>query len=363
VRAARRLPGVPATYATTVRTGSDDGPSRRSRSPLLLAGLGASCISASGILVTLAATGASTTAFFRCVLALPVLAILAGLEQRRHGRRRLTARLGAIGAGLLLGVDLVLWNHAIAAVGAGVATVLGNLQVLFVAVVAWLLLGERPQRGFLVALPVVLAGVVLVSGLAGRGGGHPLAGIVYGLGTSIAYSGFLLILRQTSTGTAHVAGPLGDATAGAAAGALVLGLIFGGFRLEMPWASFGWLVLLSISSQTIGWLLITSSLPRLPAAVSSVLLLLQPAAALLLAAVVLDERPTLLQVSGAVLVCGGVLVATGAISLPGRRRRGRPPDPTPAATPAPPPLPGRLGHHTGFARPARRGGLHDPGVP
>jgi drug/metabolite transporter (DMT)-like permease len=311
-------------------TGNGGEQSRQGRQPLLLAGLGAACISASSILVTLAGTGAATTAFFRCLLALPVLITLAALEQRRRGRRRATARLGAFGAGLLLGVDLVLWNHAIAAVGAGVATVLGNLQVLFVVVVAWLLLGERPKRGFLVALPVVLAGVVLVSGLADHAaGGHPLAGIVYGMGTSIAYSGFLLILRQTSTGTAHVAGPLADATAGAAAGSLVLGLIFGGLRLEMPWASFGWLLLLSITSQTIGWLLITSSLPRLPAAVSSLLLLLQPAAAMLLAAVVLGERPSLLQVSGAALVCGGVLVASGAIPVPRRRhrRRDQPPDP------------------------------------
>jgi drug/metabolite transporter (DMT)-like permease len=300
------------------------------RRPVVLAGLGAACISSSAILVTLAATGAATTAFFRCVLALPVLGVLAVLEQRRHGRRRATARLAAAGAGVLLGVDLVLWNHAIAAVGAGVATVLGNQQVLLVAVLAWLLLGERPGRGFLLALPVVLAGVVLVSGLAdgGQAGSHALAGIGFGLGTSVAYAGFLLILRQTSTGTAHVAGPLFDATAGAGFGALVLGLLFGGFGLEMSWASFGWLLLLAILSQTIGWLLITSSLPRLPAALSSLLLLLQPAAALLLAYLVLHERPTILQLAGAAAVCGGVLAASGAVTLP--RTLPRPFRPRPA---------------------------------
>jgi drug/metabolite transporter (DMT)-like permease len=202
-----------------------------------------------------------------------------------------------------------------------VATVLGNLQVLFVAVAAWLLFGERPRSGFLAALPVVLAGVVLVSGLADGGtGGHALAGIGYGLGGSLAYAGFLLILRQTSTGTAHVAGPLADATAGGALGALLLGLLFGGFGLEMSWASLGWLALLSVTSQTVGWLLITSSLPRLPAAVSSLLLLLQPAGSLLLAAAVLGERPSLLQLAGAALVCGGVLAASGAVPVRRRRR-------------------------------------------
>jgi drug/metabolite transporter (DMT)-like permease len=187
------------------------------------------------------------------------------------------------------------------------------------------LFGERPSRRFLFMLPVVMAGVVLVSGLVDGGGSghHALAGIIYGIGTSVAYAGFLLIFRHSSTGTEHVAGPLADATAGAALGALVLGLLFGGLTLHIGWSAFGWLLLLATSSQTIGWLLITSSLPRLPAAVSSLLLLLQPAAALVVAAVVLGQRPTLLQVAGAVLVCGGVLAASGALTLRRGAARGR----------------------------------------
>ena len=59
------------------------------------------------------------------------------------------------------------WHHAIEAVGAGLATVLGNLQVIIVGFFAWLLLGERPSRATLLALPVVLAGVVLISGVVG----------------------------------------------------------------------------------------------------------------------------------------------------------------------------------------------------
>jgi drug/metabolite transporter (DMT)-like permease len=307
------------SYAETVITGDDPGQTIADRQPILLAGLGAACISASAVLVKLAGTGTATTAFFRCLLALPVLITLAVLEQRRRGTRPLATRLGAVLAGLFLAIDLVLWNHAIAEVGAGIATVLGNLQVLFVAFAAWAAFGERPGRRFLMALPVVMAGVVLVSGMLGGSsrGIHPVAGIGYGIGTSVAYAGFLLILRQTSAGTPHVAGPLAEATAGAALGALLLGLVFGGLRLEMPWPSFGWLLLLSLTSQTIGWLLITSSLPRLPAALSSLLLLLQPAASLLLAAVVLGEQPTLFQLAGALLVCGGVLAVSRA--APARR--------------------------------------------
>jgi drug/metabolite transporter (DMT)-like permease len=305
-----------APYAGTVVTGKGRA---AARNPLVLAMLGAASISASGIMITLADTGAVTAAFYRTFLAVPGLVLLAVLEQRRRGPRAAAARAGAFVAGLFLSVDLVLWNHAIAAVGAGIATVLGNLQVLFVAFVAWAVFRERPERRFLVFLPVVMAGVVMVSGLVGGGrdGTHALAGIGFGIGTSMAYAAFLLTLRRTSSASPHVAGPLAEATAGAALGALLIGLVFGGLQLHIPWPSLGWLLLLALTSQTIGWLLITSSLPRLPAAISSLTLLLQPAAAMLLAAIVLDERPTLVQIAGAVVVCCGVL----AVSLSASSRK------------------------------------------
>lgn len=280
---------------------------------MLTAALGAACISSSAILVTLSGADPVTTAFFRCALALPVLVPLAVWEQRKLGRRPLRSRVAALVAGLFLAVDLVLWNHAIADVGAGIATVLGNLQVVFVAGFAWLILRERPQRRLLTMLPVVLIGVVLVSGMVDGGhsaGLQPAAGIGFGVATSAAYACYLLILRTSAGQSPHIAGQLADATAGASLGALALGLALGGLQLDLSWSALRWLVVLALVSQTAGWLLITASLPRLPAALSSLVLLLQPAAALLLADIVLGERPTVVQVTGAALVCLGVLAGT-----------------------------------------------------
>ena len=211
----------------------------RARRPMLSAALGAACISSSAILVTLARADAVTTAFFRCALALPVLVPLAVVEQRRLGRRSLRSRVCAVIAGLFLAVDLVLWNHAIADVGAGVATVLGNLQILFVAAFAWLVLQERPHRRLLVMLPVVLTGVVLVSGMLGGGRGaglQPAAGVAFGVATSAAYACYLLILRRAAGESQHVAGQLADATAGAAVGSLAIGLVLGGLQFALPLA-------------------------------------------------------------------------------------------------------------------------------
>ncbi|HET7012703.1 MAG TPA: DMT family transporter [Streptosporangiaceae bacterium] len=283
-----------------------------SRQPLLLAGLGSATISASPVLVVLSAASPVATAFYRSLIALPVLVVLAMIERRKHGAVPLRRRLMAASGGVFLAVDLILWTHAIADIGAGVATVLGNLQVLIIAGMSWLIWKERLSRAVLIALPVVMIGVVLVSGLVGKpvAGQHPLAGIIYGLAMSIAYAAFLMMLRQSSAASPHVATPVADSTAGATLTAGLIGLAFGGLGLHPLWPAIGWLSVLGLVSQVAGWLLIVSSMPKLPSVVSSLMLLLQPAASLGLAALIIGERPTLLQILGAFLTCVGALAAS-----------------------------------------------------
>jgi drug/metabolite transporter (DMT)-like permease len=281
------------------------------RRPVLAALLGACCIAFSGPLVRLADVPPSSAALYRCLLALPVLALLAGRERRALGRLPVRARSTAALAGVLFACDLVLWHHTIDAVGAGLATVLGNLQVLVVAVVAWWLLGERPHAGLVAAVPVLLLGVTLVSGALGGEtyGRDPRLGVLLGLATSVAYACFLLVLRSGTQDLRRLAGPLLWASAAAAATATLLGAVLGELALPDA-ASLAWLAVLAVSAQVCGWLLISSSLPRLPAALTSVLLLAQPVVALLVSAVVLGEAPTAVQLGGATAVLAGVVLAT-----------------------------------------------------
>ena len=281
--------------------------------PVLAGIAGATCIASSATLVRLADVAPATAAFYRCLYALPVLGLLTVLENRRLGPRSARDRGLAAVAGLFFAADLLFWHHTIAAVGAGIATVLGNLQVLLVGVLAWLLLRERPERNLLLALPVVMGGVVLISGALDPDeayGDDPALGVVLGVATSIAYAGFLLVLRQGSRDLRRAAGPLFDATAVAAAGCLVLAPLSGGIDLAVTWPAHGWLALLALTAQVAGWLLISVSLPRLPAALTSLLLLMQPLASVALSAAVLDERPSALQLLGCAIVIAGILAAT-----------------------------------------------------
>src|SRR3954466_8408238 len=178
-----------------------------------MAVLGALTIAFSAILVRLADTTPSTAAIFRCVYALPLLWWLALREDRRYGPRPGQARGLAWIAGVLFAIDLICWHHAIDDVGAGLATVLGNLQVAFVPLVAWLALGERPGRRVMATMPLVLSGIVLMSGALEHGGygEDPAQGVLFGILTGVSYAGFILVLRHGSSDIRRPAGPLFDA--------------------------------------------------------------------------------------------------------------------------------------------------------
>ena len=215
-------------------------------------------------------------------------------------------------AGLFFAADLILWHHAIEDVGAGLSTVLGNTQVVLVGLVAWTLLGERPSTRALVSIPIVMVGVVFISGAIGAGayGAHPARGVLFGVLTALMYTGFLLTLRHGNQDVRRPAGPLCDATAVSALACLVAGLALGDLDLTPSWAATGWLVLLALSSQVLGWLLISLSLPRLPAVLTSILLTLQPVTTVVLGIVLLGESPSAIQLVGAAAILAGLVAVS-----------------------------------------------------
>jgi drug/metabolite transporter (DMT)-like permease len=183
---------------------------------------------------------------------------------------------------------------------------------VLVPLVAWAWLSERPGRRVLAALPIALIGVVLISGVLEQGayGRDPARGTLFGLGGGVAYVGFLLMLRRGGTDLRRPAGPLFDATATATVVGVILGLIFGEADLSPDWPGTGWLIILAFTSQTLGWLLITVSLPRLPAAITSLLLMIQPVGSVAFAALIFGESPTALQLTGVAAVLLAIGTAT-----------------------------------------------------
>jgi drug/metabolite transporter (DMT)-like permease len=241
-------------------------------------------------------------------------------EDAAFGARAPAARRWALLAGVFFAGDLLLFHHAILLMGAGLATVLVNLQVVIVTVAAWLIWGERPGLAQVVAVPIALAGVVFISGLldAEPYGEDPLLGSLLAILTAVCYAGYLLLLRK-GRDRRRAAGPIFDSTVTCALTALAAGLIVGDFDPVPSLPSHAWLLLLALSAQVGGQVMIATALPRLPAATTSLILLVQPVLATVIAMIVLSESPSPSQLLGVVLILGGVVL--GSARRPAGRLR------------------------------------------
>lgn len=263
-------------------------------------------VSFSAIFVRLAESSPVTVAFFRAAYAIPVLYLLDALARNppRSGRQRLIAYT----AGLILAGNHAAWHAAIELMGAGLATVVGSTHVVIMMAVGWWLLGQRPSRLGIATAPVVLLGVVLISGVVGTQprGADPVRGVLFGILMATCYVAFLLLLRHAGSSGVPPVGTLRDATVGAAVGSLLLAPLDPRFTFVPSWPSHGWLLALALGAQVLGWLVISSNLARVEAWQSSILLVLEPAATVLWAYLIFGETFSPFQATGLVLVVGGV---------------------------------------------------------
>lgn len=280
--------------------------------PRLAVAVGAVAVSATAIFVALAGCPPGTASFYRCVLALPLLLPFAWREARRERQARGTPPLGrrelltAGVAGVLFAGDMLLWTQAIFDVGAGISTVIVNVQVIVVPLLALAIDHEPITRLFLATLPVMAVGVLLAGGVLdhGAGGPHTLRGTAEAVLAALCYSGFLFILRRSGRRTTIVLPTYAVVIATAAAASWAGGALWHGFSFAPPPAALGWLALAAVCGQVVGWLLVASAAPKLTSESASVLLLLTPVGSLVLGGLVLGERPTALQLAGSLLILG-----------------------------------------------------------
>ena len=284
---------------------------------MLIALFGAMLLSFAPLLYIQSDTSPITGAFFRMLYALPILIFLVWYLNQDDQRER-KDRMLAFSAGLLLAIDFAGYHSAIDYIGSGIATLIGNSQVIIVTLVSWWLLGERPNRMILLALPMVMLGLLFISGIWDDEpyGDDPIKGVVGGIVAAIFYSSFLIIYRFSNRIRAPSVNLQLDATVGAATGLLIVGILpLSSLDIEpidfsFTWPGHGWIILLAVSCQVIGWIAITYALPRLPAAHTSFAILLQPVLTILWGVIILSEKPSIQQIGGMSLIFAAIIAVT-----------------------------------------------------
>jgi drug/metabolite transporter (DMT)-like permease len=283
--------------------------------PILALLGGASAIAFAPIFVRLTGTGPAAAGFWRLAMAMPGLLILALNAQRQPGSLRPTPLV--LMAGALFALDLGFWHYGVTLSTVATSTVLANLSPVFVTAGAWLLLGERPGKRFLLGLALALAGAWMISAGTGGGAGRdPALGNALSFITALWYAAYMLAVRKARAVQGASAIMLWSSAAGAplilAAAALL-------HEKLAPTSLGGWLACIGLGAVHVtGQGAIAWALGRLPAALASVVILIQPVISAVLGLVIFGEPMSALQVlGGGVALAGVALAQIAAAKAPG----------------------------------------------
>jgi drug/metabolite transporter (DMT)-like permease len=257
-------------------------------------------------LVRLADTGPVSAAFWRLVLALPVLAWLAW---RARGQAPLDCRVAALClvAGAFFAFDLASWHIGIEQTRLANATLFGNSGSVILMV--WGLVAARraPSGREGAGVLAALFGAAILLGRSLEISTATFVGDLFCLAAGIFYAFYLLPAQKAR---ATVNPWLVLVFVGLAASPLLLGMAALAGEPILPGPA-GWtpVLLLAFSSQIVGQGLLVFSLRHFPPLIIGMALLTQPALAGLVGWLVFSELLVPLDILGMALVAVALVLA------------------------------------------------------
>lgn len=269
--------------------------------PTALAGIFAFSFSAA--LYKLSGAPPAVGSALRFAYATPALVVLAA---RAGALRRGPDLAPAAVAGVLVGVEVVIWNEATLRIGAGPSTVVVNTASLWLMAFAAVFLHRRVPLRAVGGAVIVVMGLVLLRGVGT--GGLDLLGVVLGVVAAGLYGAYILVFDTAVSRAGNGITPVLWSTAAAVPVSLACAVVLGESFSLTP-GQHAWLVLLGIGVQAGGWLLVARTLQWFSAVAVSVLLLLQPVLATVWGVTFLNEHLTAIQLAGIAVVLAGVAVA------------------------------------------------------
>jgi drug/metabolite transporter (DMT)-like permease len=216
--------------------------------------------------------------------------------------------------GLLVGVQSLFLYSAVARLPVALALLAFNTYPLWTALWAALIYRRPPERAVLLAMPAILLGLALALDVLGAASGLGAAGQWSRIGVGVGFAlmagatfGAALVFTQHEA--ADIDGRVRTASTLGLAGMVGLASVAvqGGFHL--PDASAGWWGLAALTFlYGTAFTIMFTVLPRLGVVGNSAIMNVEPVFALVLAWLILGQAIAPVQVAGALLVVGAVMV-------------------------------------------------------
>lgn len=246
-------------------------------------------------------------ALYRAVLA----AVLIGLFLLVTGQRIPFARIKKeapllLVSGMAMGFNWILLFEAYKYTTVSIATLSYYFAPVIVTVVCPLLFREKLTGKQILCFAASTVGLVMITGAGMKGEGTDLIGILFGLGAAVLYATVILLNKfiRNVEGIHRTFLQFVSAIV-----VLFPYVIFsGGFALGAL-DRIGWILLLVVGlvHSGIAYCLYFSSLRELPGQKAAILSYIDPLVAVIVSVTVLDEKITILQIIGGVLILGFTL--------------------------------------------------------
>lgn len=279
-----------------------------SRKGVILIVIGSVLISFSAVFVRLANVGPTEAGLYRNIFG--TIALLIIVAVRRESLWRGWTPFGfATLAGALFAIDLFCWHRSIHYLGPGLATIMGNFQVVVLAIVGVFVFREKVTWRLFVSIPLVFVGLLMLVGIDWNGL-EPAYKIGIGLGvaTAVTYAGFLLVLRRSQRAPVRL-GAASNLTLITIMTGVFLSLVVGieGGDMRIPdSATWMWLIAYGVICQAIAWVIISRGIAVVPASLAGLLLLLQPTLTFVWDIIIFRRPTTLVEGVGAALALGAI---------------------------------------------------------
>ena len=255
----------------------------------------------------------ATAVVFRSVGTALVVALIL-LSQRVVYRLSQRHKLMLPVIGLLIGLQSLCLYSAVARLPVALALLAFNTYPIWTALWAWAIYRQRPERPMLMAMPVILVGLSLALDVFGAASGLGASGQWASIGVGVAFAcsaagTFALAMVLTQHEAGDLDGRVRTFTTMAITGGigLISVAVQGGFHL--PQAPVGWVGLAALTFlYGTAFTIMFTVLPRLGVVGNSAIMNVEPVFALVLAWLILGQAIAPVQVLGALIVVGTVMV-------------------------------------------------------
>ena len=277
----------------------------RGRLALPAVAVGVLAVSAAAIFIRLAEAPALAVAFWRCALGSAILLPPALVRRERFPTGR--TLYVAVASGVALGTHFGFWITSLDYTSVAASVVLVSTQPVFVAILAYLLFGERTPPLSFAGILVALAGTAVIAG-DGSVGSAAIFGNALALVGAITVAVYVLIGRSSRRGGVGVL-PYSVVVYSAAALTLLgATLLFGDPLWGYPAETWFWLWAITLGPQIMGHTVFNWALRYVDASIVSGTILAEPVVSALLAWLILAEKPGLPTILGGALVLAGLFL-------------------------------------------------------